>query len=117
MLSPFVLRLRRTQSSAISTRTRLVMPSAPATLTLTSRAPGRDALVAGLGIGARDHARHVRAVAERVEPAQVGVVGVLGEVGAADELAGAVEGGDAEHAGVDQRDVDARTGEPAALGA
>ena len=48
---------------------------------------GRDALVAGVGIVARDHAGHVRAVAERVEAAQVGVVGVAGEVGAAHQLA------------------------------
>ena len=74
----------------------------------------RDALVAGRGVVARDHAGHVRAVAERVEAAQVAVVGVLGEVGAADELARAVERRDAEHARVDQRDVDAGAGEVAA---
>ena len=73
--------------------------------------PGRDALVAGLGIGGGDDARHVRAVAERVEAAQVGVERVLGEVGAAHELARAVERRDAEHAGVDQGDVDAGAGE------
>ena len=91
------------------------MPSAPATLTLTSRAPGRDAAVAGGRVVAGDHAGHVRAVAERVEAAQVGVEGVLGEVGAADELAGAAERADADDAGVDDRDVDAGAGQGRAL--
>ena len=55
-------------------------------------------------------------MAERVEPAPVGIPGVVGEVGAADELARAAERADPDHAGVDQRDVDAGAGEPGLLG-
>ncbi len=81
-----------------------------------ARARG-DPAVAALGVGAGDHAGHVRAVAERVEPAPVRIPGVVGEVGAADELARAVERADPEHAGVDQGDVHAGAGEPGLLGA
>ena len=77
--------------------------------------------VGGLGVDqpragsdARDDAREVRAVAEGVEVAQVGVAGVARQVGPSTTLPAAPRPSTGGDPGVDQRDVDARAigGEP-----
>ena len=73
-----------------------------------ARARGHAA-EAGDAIAAGDQAREVRAVAERVEVAQVTVVALGREVRAVDHAARLGEAADRDHARVDEGDVDTTT--------
>ncbi|GAB3868624.1 hypothetical protein GCM10027610_126180 [Dactylosporangium cerinum] len=72
---------------------------------------GGDAAEAGGGVVADDDAGEMRAVAERVEVAQVGRLGLEREVRAVDDLRRG-QAGHVDDAGVDERDAD-----PAAVAA
>ena len=67
----------------------------------------RHAGEAGERVAAGDQAGDVRAVAEGVERGEPPVAALVREVGAVDHAAGLGEPADRDHAGVDQRDVDA----------
>ena len=101
MLRPSVLRCSTTQSMAATTWGTVVMPSWPATLTLTMRAPG--AMPSWPAALAGDDAGHVGAVTVGVE------VGDLGRSTPSNDRSGpcstlsSVEAVDRGDAGVDQR--------------